>query len=385
MARKWIQFPRVEGVASRQAHADLPAGTYEREVGKEGFFGPATHMYHRHPPTGWIDWDGPLRPRAFDTTKLSGAQPCPWDAPLLLSNGAVKLRRWRLEAAMPDLARNGEGDELIFVHQGAGDLFCDFGHMPLRDGDYAMLPRATSWRIEPSAPIEALLIEATNDSYALPDKGLVGEHAIFDPAVLETPRIDDAFRAQQDERTWRVRVKARGGVSTITFPFNPLDAVGWKGALAPVKLNWRDIRPLMSPRYHVPPSAHTTFLAGRFVVCTFVPRPFETDPGALKVPFFHSNNDYDEVLFYHAGDFFSRDNVHAGMMTLHPAGFPHGPHPKALQAAFTPRKPATDEVAVMLDARDPLEVGEAASAVEFAGYVDSWGAANRRAERQAAE
>lgn len=385
MTRKWIQFPRVEGEASRQAHADLPPGAYEREVGKEGFFGPATHMYHRHPPTGWIDWEGPLRPRAFDTTKLAGAQPCPWDAPALLSNGAVKLRRWRLDAAMPDLARNGEGDELIFVHKGAGELFCDFGRLSLRDGDYVMLPRATSWRIEPSAPIEALLIEATNDSYALPDKGPVGEHAIFDPAVLETPRIDDAFRAQQDERTWRVRVKARGGVSTVTFPFNPLDAIGWKGNLAPVRLNWRDIRPLMSPRYHVPPSAHTTFLAGRFVVCTFVPRPFETDPGALKVPFFHSNNDYDEVLFYHAGDFFSRDDIHAGMMTLHPAGFAHGPHPKALQAAFTPRKPATDEVAVMLDARDPLEVGQAASAVEFAGYVDSWGAANRRAERRAAE
>jgi len=385
MTRRWIQFPRVEGEASRQAHADLPAGAYEREFGKEGFFGPATHLYHRHPPTGWIDWEGPLRPRAFDTTRLAGPQASPWDAPVLLSNGAVKLRRWKLDAAMPDLARNGDGDELIFVHKGAGELFCDFGHLALREGDYLMLPRATSWRIEPSAPIEALLIEASNDSYALPDKGLVGEHAIFDPAVLETPRIDEAFRAQQDERTWRVRLKARGAVSTITFPFNPLDAVGWKGNLAPVKLNWRDIRPLMSPRYHVPPSAHTTFLAGRFVVCTFVPRPFETDPGALKVPFFHSNNDYDEVLFYHAGDFFSRDNIHAGMMTLHPAGFPHGPHPKALQAALTPRKPATDEVAVMLDARDPLEVGQAANGVEFAGYVDSWGAANRRADRRAAE
>lgn len=385
MARKWIAFPRIEGVASRQAHVDLPPGAYEREIGKEGFFGPATHMYHRHPPTAWVDWEGPLRPRAFDSAKLAGAQASPWDAPLLLSNGSVKLRRWRLEDSMPDLARNGDGDELIFVHKGAGDLFCDFGHLALSEGDYVMLPRATTWRIEPHEPIEALLIEATNDSYALPEKGVVGEHAIFDPAVLETPRIDDAFRAQQDEGTWRVRVKARGGVSTITFPFNPLDAIGWKGDLAPVKLNWRDVRPLMSPRYHVPPSAHATFVSSRFVVCTFVPRPFESDPGALKVPFFHSNNDYDEVLFYHAGDFFSRDNIHAGMITLHPAGFPHGPHPKALEAAFKPRKPATDEVAVMLDARDPLEVSDAARQIEFTGYVDSWGAANRRAGRQAAE
>ncbi len=65
----------------------------------------------------------------------------------------------------------------------------------------------------------------------------------------------------------------------------------------------------MSHRYHMPPSVHSTFVADRFVVCTFVPRPIESDPGALKVPFFHSNDDFDEVIFYHAGDFFSRDNI----------------------------------------------------------------------------
>jgi homogentisate 1,2-dioxygenase len=169
-----------------------------------------------------------------------------------------------------------------------------------------------------------------------------------------------------------VRIRRRGQVSTVTYPFNPLDAVGWQGDLAPVRLKVRDIRPLMSHRVHLPPSAHTTFVADRFVVCTFVPRPFESDPGALKVPFFHSNDDYDEVLFYHAGDFFSRDHIRPGMMTLHPAGFTHGPHPQALRGALTPRKPGTDEVAVMIDARDALEVGAAAAAVEWADYAGSW-------------
>ena len=134
----------------------------------------------------------------------------------------------------------------------------------------------------------------------------------------------------------------------------------------------------MSHRYHLPPSAHTTFLSDRFVVCTFAPRPFETDPGALKVPFFHNNDDYDEVLFYHAGDFFSRDNIDAGMMTFHPAGFTHGPHPKALKNMLTQSKPATDEYAVMIDTRDPLEVGEGATSVENLDYVNSW--KNKQAE-----
>ncbi|TQF84809.1 homogentisate 1,2-dioxygenase [Elioraea sp. Yellowstone] len=370
--KHYIRFPRLEGQTSRQAHADLPQGTYERELGKEGFFGPATHMYHRHPPTGWSSWEGPLRPRAFDLARINAQHPSPFDAAEILFNAHVRLRFWRAPAAMDHLARNGDGDELIFVHRGAGDLFCDYGHMSYRAGDYIVLPRSTMWRIESREPTVCLLIEATGSTYMLPEKGMLGHHAIFDPAVLETPSIDEAFRAQQGETPTRVVIKRGNALSVCTYPFNPLDAVGWHGDLAPVKLNVEQIRPLASHRYHLPPSAHTTFVANRFVVCTFTPRPFETDPGALKVPFFHNNDDYDEVLFYHAGDFFSRDNIHAGMMTLHPCGFTHGPHPKALERAFVQPKPATDEYAVMLDTRDALEIGAAAQAVEWPDYADSW-------------
>lgn len=370
--KKWISHPKVEGKASRQAHTNLPEGTFERELGKEGFFGPATHMYHQHMPTGWRDFEGPLRPRAFDTTKLEGKADSPWDASELLHNAHTRIRAWHMNHGMDHLVRNSDGDELLFIHSGSGDLFCDYGHLSFRDGDYISLPRGTMWRIASKGRVEALLIEATNASYMLPEKGLVGPHAIFDPAMLDTPEIDDAFRAQQGDDEWRVVVKRRNQLSTITYPFNPLDAVGWKGDLMPVRINWRDIRPLMSHRYHLPPSAHTTFVGNRFVVCTFVPRPFESDEDALKVPFFHNNDDYDELLFYHAGNFFSRDNIHPGMMTLHPCGFTHGPHPKAMKNAFTPKNDATEEVAVMIDTRDALEVTPDAEKIEWAGYVDSW-------------
>jgi len=113
-------------------------------------------------------------------------------------------------------------------------------------------------------------------------------------------------------------------------------------------------------------------VAKGFVVCTFTPRPVESDPGALKVPFFHNNDDYDEVLFYHRGNFFSRDNIEAGMVTLHPCGFPHGPHPKALKKAQTDPATFAEEVAVMIDTRRALEVTEAAAAVDVAEYVNSW-------------
>ncbi|MEI6628340.1 MAG: homogentisate 1,2-dioxygenase, partial [Alphaproteobacteria bacterium] len=320
--RKWIDFPIIEGVCSRQAHADFPTQsdgtkTYERELGKEGFFGPCTHMIHKYAPTAWTKWEGPLQPHAYDLTKWTQKNICPFKTDLLFYNHHTQLRWWQVTESMPHLVRNGDGDQLLFIHQGSAELFCDYGHMTIRTGDYVVLPRSTMWRLEVINPLSILMIEATDSSYMLPDKGIVGPHAIFDPAMLDTPKINDQFKAQQNDANheWQVHIKRLNEISVVTYPFNPLDAMGWHGNLAPVRINVDDIRPLMSHRYHLPPSAHTTFVANRFVVCTFAPRPIESDPGALKVPFYHNNDDYDELIFYHRGQFFSRDNIHPGMVT----------------------------------------------------------------------
>src|SRR5437773_1863785 len=140
--KTWIPFPRVEGEASRQAHADLPPGTFEREISKEGFFGPASHLYHRNPPTGWVAFEGPLRPHAFDlnrTAAQSGIEP--WAAAELMGNAAVRVRFWKSAAGRMDhLVRNADGDDLLFIHRGAGELYCDFGHLSFATGDYIVLP-----------------------------------------------------------------------------------------------------------------------------------------------------------------------------------------------------------------------------------------------------
>ena len=327
------------------------------------------------PPTGWTDWEGPLKPRAFDLAEIAPGAASPWQAGKVVSNAHVEVRFWRTAKAMDRLVRNGDGDELMFVHEGAADLFCDFGHLAIRDGDYVMIPRGTMWRIEPQIgtdgrDFQALLIEATNDSFRLPDRGMLGAHALFDPAMLDTPAIDDKFRAQWGETEWKVVVKRRHEFSTITYPFNPLDAIGWKGNLAPVKLNWRDIRPVMSHRYHIPPSVHSTFVSDRFVVCTFAPRMLDTDPDAIKVPYAHSNVQSDEVLYYVRGHFGSRRGVEEASFTLHPRGIPHGPHPGTIVASRDVR--STDELAVMVDTFRPLQLTRQAIKLDDPSYPMSW-------------
>lgn len=371
-----IVFPLSQGIYNKQAHADIPEGLYEHEHGREGFFGQASHILHKHKPTDWSAWDGPLKPHALDLNKLPEGEMCPFFAPTVITNGNTHVRYWKAAAGnMPHLFRNGDGDDLIFVHTGSGDLYCDYGHMTFMDGDYILIPRGVAWRVEAKEPIEFLLIEATDDYFQLPDRGIVGRHALFDMAVLQTPKLNELFKAQQGEIETKVRIKRHRQLTTVTFPFNPLDAVGWHGDCVPIKLNWREIREMLSDRYHLPPTAHATFLSKTIVICTFAPRPLESDPGALKVPFFHSNVEFDEFIFYHKGNFFSRDNITPGMVTIHPAGFAHGPHPKAfaIAAANTSgERRYTDEVAVMIDARHAVTLGDLPDGVENHAYVDSW-------------
>jgi len=368
-----LATPHFEGDAARQAHADIPRGSFERELGREGFFGAATHMYHRNPPTAWSSISGAIRPRAVNPAAVLRPSASPWDALELFHNRSMRIRVWRAAGAMDHLARNADGDDLLFVHAGSGGFFCDYGHMAYEPGDHIVVPRGTLWRIEPTEATELLLVESTAVPYRLPDRGLIGRHAPFDVGVLSRPALDETFRAQQPSRAWTVRVKRGNRLGAITYPYNPLDAVGWKGDLYPVRLNMRDIRPVVSHRLHLPPSARTSFVSDRFVVCSLVPRPIETDPGAMKLPFFHNNDDYDEVIFYHRGRLSSRGGgIGAGMLTYHPSGVTHGPNPQTLPNMFEYPTPMADSHAVMVDALDALEIPELPPGCEVEGYAESW-------------
>ena len=362
-------YPLKKGKTASQAHVGLPNGTFEEEHGRKGFFGKSAHLYHVHPPTGWIRFEGKLRPHCIDLNKLRPTdQAESKGSPVaFLGNEDVKLYVSRRSAPMPFYYRNADGDELYFVHRGEGTIETDFGPLQFEKGDYINIPRAVTYRVVPRTTDNFFLIIQSQTEFEQPDKGLIGQHALYDPAVIVTPEPQPSL---EEGKEWEVRIKVEDEFSSLWYPFNPMDVVGWKGDLTVWKLNMRDIRPIMSHRAHLPPSAHTTFSTRGAYVCSFLPRPLEEDPAALKVPFFHRNTDYDEFIFYHDGNFFSRDNIKPGMVTLHPRGIHHGPHPKALKAQGT--RTHTDEYAVMLDGLNPMHVLPAGEAVEWKEYWMSW-------------
>lgn len=367
-----MDIPWIRGRVAAQAHVGLPEGTVEEEYARNGFFGRYAHLYRTHAPVGWTRIEGPLKPRAYDLRKLEGQKGDDWLGARkgVLGNADVKLSLATLASPMPYLFRNGDADEILFVHTGAGRLETDFGPLAYEPGDYLLVPRGTAYRLSPTSASRLLVIEAYSEVF-FPEKGMLGQHALFDPAVVQVPTPEASSLTPNAAGEFELRIMQQGQLTSVFYPFNPHDVVGWKGTLSALKLNVKDIRPVLSDRYHLPPSAHSTFVMRNAVVCSFLPRPLENgDPAALKVPFYHSNIDFDEVLFYHSGDFFSRAGIAPGMLTFHPQGIHHGPQ----AAAFDRSKAATrtEEIAVMLDTKNPLQVLAPVNPTEITEYWTSW-------------
>ncbi len=361
----------TQGKTTKQAHKAIPEGLFEEEQGQDGFFGPVSHLLKEKPSTRWINIEGPLKPRMYDLVKIATGE-----APLrLLYNSDVTISsRWIHPKQIESLRaeRNADGDLLYFCHKGSGRLLSEYGVLEFRAGSYLVVHKCITHAFVVEESCHFLVVENRTSHYREPDRGMVGRHAVYDINAIGKPNLDLQVEftrnAKLDIR--ELAIKHSDELTKITYDSHLFDTVGWKGDLFPFSLHVDDMMPLMSHRAHLPPSAHTTFVARGFVVCTFLPRPLEHDADALKVPFYHQNMDYDEVLFYHAGDFFSRDNLHAGMMSFHPAGFPHGPHPKAMEKVKS--KTFTDEYAVMIDTRWPLKRDGNLESLELMEYWKSW-------------
>jgi homogentisate 1,2-dioxygenase len=364
-----MNIPYLRGLTTRQAHVSIPDGTVEEEYGRNGFFGKYAHLYRSRPPTDWSRIEGNLKPRAYDP-KLPVALDFLAARKPLLYNSDVQLSLFQLDSEMPYFFRNADADELYFIHGGHGIIETDFGPVAYEPGDYIQIPRGTVYRILPQDAAKLLLIESFSE-LRFPEKGMLGEHALFDPAIIRVPTPNPKAPEEVSGREYEVKIQRCGEITSVFYPFHPITTVGWKGTTSVLQLNVRDIRPVSCDRYHLPPSAHTTFVADGFVVCSFLPRPLENgDPEALKVPFYHSNIDFDEVLFYHDGEFFSREGIGSGMLTFHPQGIHHGPQPRAIERSKGAQ--ATQEVAVMLDTKKPLKLADWAQRWELQNYWKSW-------------
>ena len=315
--KSFVQWKR--GKTTRQAHVDLD-GLKDDELGRRGFSGRQVQLYRRHDPTQFrAEGDYRLR-RGSTYALLGGDAEDPRARPtMLLANADCRLGISRRAEAMPYYVRNINGDEVHFVHRGTGRYETEMGTIPYEPGDYVVLPKALTYRVVPDGPENLFFVVETNDELQVPDYGPLGRHAPFDPTLVFVPEA----RVIDDPRPWEIVVQHGDQVSSIWYDHDPCDVEGWKGDLVPLKLNIRDWNVISSDTLHLPPSVHQ-FLGSRgLVLCTFLPHPAPSRVGAERVPWSHRNADYDEVTFYHGGNFLGAP-LPGGLVEHAPQGLHHG-------------------------------------------------------------
>jgi homogentisate 1,2-dioxygenase len=295
---------------------------------------------------------------------------------LVLGNGDVRLS-YVVAGEVSPYYRNAVGDECVYVEEGSGTVETVFGVVPYRTGDYVLVPRATTHRWVPAEVSRLYAIEA--NSHVAPPKrylsryGQLLEHAPYCERDLHGP-VEPLL---VDGTDVEVLVKHRGSgpsglVGTrMTYATHPFDVVGWDGCLYPYTFNVEDFMPITG-KVHQPPPVHQVFEGHSFVVCNFVPRKVDYAPGSIPVPYYHSNVDSDEVMFYIGGDYEARkgSGIAIGSVSVHPGGYAHGPQPAAIEASIGAEE--FDELAVMVDTFRPLELGEAGLAGEDPAYAWTW-------------
>jgi len=375
------QIPHKRHTQFRHSDGSLH---HEELMGIHGFDGIQSILYHLHPPTEVhrvetlrpvdVEYEEPdtLRPRHLRSAAVAAAGDAIEGRVALMGNSNVVLSVVRPTAAMDYWYRFAHGDEVLFVHEGAGILESQFGELRYRPGDYLVIPTGVMWRLIPDSGIAQRLLVIESFGHVVPPKRYLNNYGQFlehSPFCERDIRPPDKLCTYDEKGDFEVRVKARGQISRFFYGRHPLDVVGWDGHLWPYAFNIEDFEPITG-RVHMPPPIHQTFEGPGFVICSFVPRLYDYHPQAIPAPYNHSNVDSDEVLYYVKGQFMSRKGIEEGSFTVHPNGVPHGPHPGTYEASIG--KQGTDEMAVMVDTFKPLELTRQAQPLEDEGYAMSW-------------
>ncbi len=366
---------------------------YEELMGEEGFSSDSSLLYHRGVPsaiTGSEVWElpdqvrvpnHPLKPRHLKLHELATGTDAVLDRRLVLGNNDVRISYVVTGEEASPLYRNAIGDECVYVESGTGTVETVFGVLRYRAGDYVVIPRATTHRWVPQTASQLYAIEA--NSHVAPPKrylsryGQLLEHAPYCERDLHGPDdvhlVDAGPGGAGEEVDVHVKHRAQGQVvgTRLSYATHPFDVVGWDGCLYPYTFNIDDYMPITG-KVHQPPPVHQVFEGHNFVICNFLPRKVDYHPLAIPVPYYHSNVDSDEVMFYVGGDYEARkgSGIGLGSISLHPGGHAHGPQPEAIEASLGAE--AFEESAVMVDTFAALELGEGALACEDPSYAWSW-------------
>lgn len=356
----------------------------EQLFSTEGFSDMHSLLYHCNPPTQIVQVGEPIdvaptpiHDKQLKHRSLKGFQVPPEDDYLdsrktVLMNSDCKVSLAAPRKSMTDYYyKNADADECVFIHVGSGTLKTMYGNLRFEYGDYLVIPRGTIYQFHFDTADNRMLIVESTSPITTPNRyrnayGQLMEHAPFCERDIRKP---NELETHDEKGEFLLKIKKQDQLYPYYYLSHPFDVVGWDGYLYPYAFSIHNFEPITG-RVHQPPPVHQTFATKGFVICSFVPRLYDYHPLAIPAPYNHSNIDSDELLYYVDGDFMSRSHVEKGMITLHPGGIPHGPHPGTVEKSIG--KKQTGELAVMVDTFRPLVMTAEAAKIEDPDYYLSW-------------
>jgi homogentisate 1,2-dioxygenase len=360
-------------------------GLYHEELfSTEGFSDLYTLMYHVNPPTQIVQVSDPfsvapeiVEDKQLKHRSLNGFNVSPEEdylksrKPVLVNDDCKIILSAPTKSMDGYFYKNADADEVIFVHKGEGQLKTMYGNIEFGYGDYLVVPRGTIYQMEFNGPDNRLFIVESTSPIVTPKRyrnhfGQLLEHAPFCERDIRKPQN---LETHDEQGEFLFYIKKQDNIYPYYYLNHPFDLIGWDGYAYPYAFSIHNFEPITG-RVHQPPPVHQTFSARNFVICSFVPRLYDYHPQAIPAPYNHSNIDSDEVLYYVDGDFMSRKHVEKGMITLHPGGIPHGPHPGTVEKSIGAK--GTEELAVMVDTFRPLKLTTHALNIEDKDYYKSW-------------
>ncbi len=372
--------------AKRHTQFRKPDGSlyHEQLFSTEGFSDNYSLLYHANMPTQIVQVGDPIsvmpktiHDKQLKHRSLQGFQIKPEAdyiksrKPVLVNNDCKIVLSAPTESMTDYFFKNADADEVIFIHEGTGTLKTMYGNLKFEYGDYLVVPRGTIYQLEFDGSNNRLLIIESTSPIVTPNRyrnkfGQLMEHSPFCERDIRKP---ETLETHDEKGDFKFFIKKQDNIYPYHYLNHPFDVVGWDGFVYPYAFSIHNFEPITG-RVHQPPPVHQTFATRGFVICSFVPRLFDYHPLAIPAPYNHSNIDSDEVLYYVDGDFMSRKHVERGMLTLHPGGIPHGPHPGTVEKSIGAKE--THELAVMVDTFKPLIMTEYAAGIEDEDYYKSW-------------
>ena len=372
--------------AKRHTAFEKPeGGLYQEELfGTAGFSGMSSLLYHIYPPTvvSEIKNTGSVAPKIaieknMKALSFKGFSLVP-DKDFLDSRKTLFVNNdLHIGLAAPKsfskeyFYKNGDADELLFIHLGSGTLRTNYGNIPFKYGDYLIIPKGTIYQIDFDTEENRILYIESFQPIFTPKRyrNNFGQLLENSPFCERDMRLPENLETHDERGNFLVKIKKQGLLWEYTYDNHPFDVVGWDGFNYPYAFSIHDFEPITG-RIHMPPPIHQTWESEGFVVCSFVPRLYDYHPKAIPAPYHHSNIDSEEILYYVDGDFMSRNNIEKGQITLHPGGVPHGPHPGAIERSIG--KKETGELAVMIDPFKPMSITDEALKLQVEDYHKSW-------------